>query len=675
MDTTHDVRGILNVSFQRGTFCIGTFTLDEAPTLPQYQGFTLDAKLFTDTPPDKFELLAAARLEAYKGQPQLHLLTWRLANPNIYLIQTLGSGIIARLGPKSAEKIIAKWGEDFVLHMNVDELMPVLGKKKRGPVEEMVASWENGGHQQFDSYLAAARLGLTPQQIQSIKDEMIDRWYERLCEDPYAFVDVLGLSASDAVARRQGIPLDAPQRIQAGFVDALHRAARDGHTAVQEKNLRQNAARTIGAIALKAPITHPEVRQEGDLVGRRRFADIEAELVEDVKRRMAHARPLSLSITVPEWLSANQADAVRRMTAPVSVISGAAGTGKTTILKSIVQNAERNGYSCRLMAPTGAAALRMAAATNHPASTIHMALLNTVNVFEETFILIDEASMLSSGLLLQVLRRTQNDSRIVLIGDANQIPGIEPGQPLRDLVNRVPTTGLTRIFRHDHDGGIASNGAHMLKGEPLESNAQTRLINLVNDNPDTIARTVRELFVNGLARDTMVVTGYRSVVESLNLALQDLFCAGPFRRLSPNQNFGIGDPVRQTRNDYQAIPQPVMNGQIGTVVNLDPLVVNFAGLDTVYETYLQWRHLTLAYAITGHASQGSQWRQVLTVIPYRPGNTSWLVRELPYTMITRAVEYSIVAISKAAQAHYLTAASRSVRQTFIPFLWSTIHAQ
>jgi exodeoxyribonuclease V alpha subunit len=413
---------------------------------------------------------------------------------------------------------------------------------------------------------------------------------------------------------------------------------------------------------------------------------------------LARALPPRLSdlppafVRLPKDLSEEQQTAIRvALRQPVSVLTGGPGTGKTTALKALIDILEGAGNSYALASPTGRAAKRLSEATGRPASTIHRLLgfspgegfkMNAENPLPVDLLVIDEASMLDLLLANHLLKALQPGTHLLLVGDVDQLPSVGAGDVLRDLIasETVPVTRLSVIFRQAAGSQIITNAHRINQGQMpvFEASGPGDFYLFPAETAEEAAEWVQEVVCNriparfGIAADQIQVLTpmYRGPagVTALNANLQARL--NPPGVLKPErglfgQIFRAGDKVMQTQNDYD---KNVFNGDIGRVTGLDivnhTLTVDFEGQPATYD-WSEADQLTLAYAITVHKAQGSEFPAV--VIPLVTAHYMMLQRNLLYTAITRAKQLCVIAGSRRAVS--LAVRNNRVAQRYTALDW------
>ena len=595
----------------------------------------------------------------------------------------LAGGAVKGMGEVMARRAVERFGLELlrILDEEPEKLLEVqgIGRKRLG---EITAHWEKGRQgRELTILLRGHDVGA------AVVSRIIERYGKRamhvVTKDPYRLADEIrgvAFRTADAIARGVGIALDDPRRHDAAVKYLLASAESDGHCFLPYQELTRRLADLrleldLSRLLLKAEVvvedaadpqhrpvyrssTHSsEVAVARDLKARLKTLPVR----EDVVRRAERSVGLELA-------EGQRRAVVAALASRVCVITGGPGTGKTTIVRVLIAAAKLMREAWALAAPTGRAARRMAEATGHKASTLHRLLeyslqeggftRNAERPLERDAVLVDEASMVDLELMQALLAALPVTSRLILVGDADQLPSVGAGRVLGDLIDSgvVPVASLTEVYRQAAGSGIVVNANRILRGEaPVSSEREAGVRDdffLVhrNDGGQAVARTVLT------AIDRLQAKGFdpRSEVQvlvpmhkgpvgtqALNQALQE--------RFNPNgkpgaKGFRVGDRILQTRNDYDS---EIFNGDVGTIVSLAPAAVeaDFDGrrVELVGE---QLDALQLAYAISIHKSQGSEYPAV--VIGLDTGHFIMLRRSLLYTAITRARKFCCVVANPRA---------------------------
>ncbi len=511
-------------------------------------------------------------------------------------------------------------------------------------------------------------------------------------------VEGIGFKSADRIARAFGLPASSPFRLQAGMTHALQDAARQGHCFLPKPKLMEDSARLLecehadlledayvtlrgnGWVKVEedvelrlAPGRPPEGAAEAVYLPRQWRA--EREVARHLKRlQQAEAQSEVADDALDEWfrgdrmvgqaaLSRQQAEAVRlALTEKVLVLTGGPGVGKTTVTRAIVDLFETSGCDVALASPTGRAAKRLSEVTGRPAKTIHRMLeidpvawefrRNEDRPLGADVVIVDEASMLDIDLMWALTRAVPDKGRLILVGDVDQLPSVGPGLVLRDLIHSraLPVARLTEIFRQDRESQIVMNAYRVNGGRAPDFRVPPRqeddCVLISEPDQEAIIRRIVDLVGTELPRqslrpqDIQVLTPMNKrllgtvhlnsvLQEALNPARDGL---GEVRR--GEKVLREGDRVVQTVNNYT---KEVFNGDVGTVVSIEPaastLTVQFFDNSAWYE-FDELDELELAYALTVHKAQGSEYPAVVMIC--HTSQYIMLQRNLLYTALTRA---------------------------------------
>ncbi|HEU4534823.1 MAG TPA: AAA family ATPase, partial [Polyangiaceae bacterium] len=516
----------------------------------------------------------------------------------------------------------------------------------------------------------------------------------------------LGFAATDRIARALGAADDDPERLEAAALHALAAAADAGHTAVPRADLAREAAALAGAApgAIEAAIDRAaraarlvvEPSAAGPRVATPALFQAESGLALSLARLLAApAAPLDeplLAVGAFERAAGLRlADAQERAVEAASrykvlVLTGGPGVGKTTLVRALLALYRRSGLRSGLAAPTGRAAKRLAEATGQDASTLHRLLevdprtgafaRHRARPLELDALVVDEASMLDVELARAACDALPSRARLVIVGDVDQLPSVGPGAVLRDLLQSgaVPSVRLDRVFRQ-RGGGLILDNAHRIRNgqPPVTSEAPDGDFFVVaRRDPEGARQTVRDLVCRHIPRafgldprrDVQVLTptnkgpaGVLALNDELQRALNP---EGPALRRGARV-LRVGDKVMQTRNDYE---RDVYNGDLGFVASVDPSGPRLvARVDDRPVAYAEDRleDLALAYAVSVHKSQGSEYPAV--VIPWLRQHYALLSRNLLYTAVTRGKRLVVLVADPDALALALAEGRQDERRT------------
>ena len=608
------------------------------------------------------------------------------------LISYLSSGFIPGIGPKLAERLVAAFGEQTleVISAHPERLESVdgLGRKRRQTLVKSLK--ERRGAQEALVFLYG--LGITPGLANRIYQRYGDSTVSVVRQNPYRVAEEVhgvGFARADQVARGLSIERDSPARVRAGVYHTLLQARSEGHCFVPRLALLRAAAGLLGlpehdvspgltALAMDrrvvldaldgsdesavylTPLYEAETRLSARLMLLLDALGDAQTSSRDVADRVDRAEAL-----LQMQLAAGQRQAlVTALTHGFTVITGGPGTGKTTIIRALLQAAGTDRARTALAAPTGRAAKRMAEATGYPARTIHRLLefspveqafqRNEDAPLDADLIIVDEASMLDVIVCNALVRAIEPGARVVFVGDVDQLPPVGAGAPFTDIIRSsvVPVARLDRIFRQDAGSAIIDNAHAVNAGRvPKVTKPGTPVQDfyfIEREEPPQILAMMEHLVVERIPRrfgldpvdDVQVLSPMRNGVlgiHNLNDRLQELLNpdsgAATQALTHGTTTFRVGDKVMQMRNDYD---RNVFNGDTGRVSQIDRqqgrLVVAMDQQAVVYEKE-QLDELVLAYAVSVHKSQGSEYAAV--VIPVSTQHFKMLQRNLIYTAITR----------------------------------------
>ena len=606
----------------------------------------------------------------------------------------LGSGAVKGLGPALAHRVVAAFGKDTmkILERDPQRLLEVegIGPKKLAVITESFYEEKQVNDIAYDLEQHGVAGRYAGRLLQKYGDDV----HYVLTEEPYrmiAEIDGIGFKTADQMALDYGMDRQDPQRLSAGLTYVLQTMTQNGHVCIPDAELVRRAAFILQADALGLH----DILKEAIEVGQLCTADFQGtvyvytpEAYEEenyIARRiqdMAAMKPLAMKTHVQlfldRWqdschfeLADKQREAVEKsLESGMTVITGGPGTGKTTVVQTIIRLAEQEGLRILLCAPTGRAAKRLAETTQRKAKTIHRLLIpdgrqGRIQVFEynETkllpadLVIVDEVSMLDMEMMYHLLSALKPQCRCILVGDADQLPSVGAGAVLHDIIasGQVPVVRLDTIFRQQEGGRIVTN-AHLINSGRLP---------VVNEDPEFRFVEIEDEAqgaekISALYNSELLETGDKFAVQvlspmyknpcgvdNLNQLIQGRFnppAEGKGELKGKNVIFRVGDKVMQKHNDYE---KGVFNGDIGEIfaIQKDMVYVRYPEQDVKYEGQ-EVDEITLAYAITVHKSQGSEYHTVIMVLVN--SHAIMLQRNLFYTAVTRAKRKVILVGSKRA---------------------------
>ncbi|CAM0117454.1 ATP-dependent RecD-like DNA helicase [Rhabdochlamydiaceae symbiont of Dictyostelium giganteum] len=601
----------------------------------------------------------------------------------------LESGMIKGIGPVYAEKIIKQFGINTlkIIDDDPERLGEVSGI---GPKRlDMIKSCWDQQKSIREVMLFLQTFGVSPAFAHKIYKTYGKECVEKIKNDPYVLAkDIrgIGFKYADQIALKMGLPLHSLTRIQAGIEHVLWELSSDGHTCYPSQDLI-TAATEILTIppeeiqnGLEESIQSKQLISYEGMISLKPFHLAEKGIVREMKRLLSNPCELrsvnhekailwseeKLNITFAEEQKLAIIAAVKDK---VHIITGGPGTGKSTITKAILRITEKLTDSILLAAPTGRAAKRMSEITGKKASTIHGLLemdfqsggfkRGLDNPLKCDLLIIDEASMIDTFLLFQLLKAIPSMARVVLIGDIDQLPSVGAGTVLRDLIdsNCIEVTKLTQIFRQAAHSKIVTN-AHLInqgKFPELFNTFDFRFIE--GESPELIVSAIKDL-ISGpkslrsrfhIFEDVQVLSPMKRGLigtENLNVVLQGVLNPSVTPLCRMGRTFHVGDKVMQIRNDYEKL---IFNGDIGRILTIDlstqVLSINFDGRRVEYQ-FAEIDDLVLAYAVSIHKYQGSECPCI--IIPVHMSHFKMLHRNLLYTGITRGKKMVILIGTKQA---------------------------
>ena len=644
----------------------------------------------------------------YGKQFQAVRLTEKMPEDAMAMERYLGSGAIKGIGAALAGRIVRHFGADTlrIVEEEPERLAEIKGISEKKAHEIAIQIAEKSEMRKVMMFLQ--KYGISLNLGAKIYQKYGDSVYSVLQENPYRLADDIsgvGFKIADEIAYRIGIHTDSDYRIKSGLAYTLLQAGGEGHVYLPREELFRRAEQLLGVdasymekhlvdLSMERKIIQKEENGQGfvypaqyyylELNTARMLRELDIDCPEDehiVERRISQIQKETGTV-----LDEMQKKAVKEAAGHgLLVLTGGPGTGKTTTINAIIRFFESEGAELRLAAPTGRAAKRMTEATGYEAQTIHRMLeltgmpeddregqpvhfeRNAENPLEADVIIIDEMSMVDIHLMHSLLMAVTAGTRLILVGDENQLPSVGPGNVLRDIIRsgQFPVVELTKIFRQASESDIVVNAHKINRGEQVEINNKSRdFFFLKRYDADIIIRVVIALIQEKLPKyveakpfEIQVLTPMRKGllgVERLNQILQRYLNPPDPSKKEKEIGQGLfreGDKVMQIRNNYQlewevrgryGIPVDkgvgVFNGDTGIIRTINEFAelaeVEFEDGRYAQYTFKQLDELELAYAVTIHKSQGSEYPAV--IIPILSGPRMLMNRNLLYTAVTRA---------------------------------------
>ncbi len=675
------------VSEEEELTCVGLFSVLAEGELVQVSGYMKEHPLYGEQlQVEQYELLAPEDETAME--------------------RYLGSGAIKGIGAAMAARIVRRFkGDTFrIIEEEPERLAEVKGISEKKAIEISAQMEEKKDLRQAMMFLT--QYGISVPLAVKIYQQYGNRTYQVVEENPYRLADDIsgiGFKIADEIASQIGIHTDSDYRIRSGLLYVLLQATGEGHTCLPKEDLLHRASALLGVEEEQMETQLMNLCMDRKLVMKEQNGkvmvwygqyyymelnvakmlhdlNLECEMEESQIVKKLSKVEKQASITLDEMQRKAVVEAVKN---GVLVITGGPGTGKTTTINAIIRYFETEDMEILLAAPTGRAAKRMTEATGWEAVTIHRLLelsgvpsddrstasfeRNEENPLEADVIIIDEMSMVDIFLMNALLKAVSVGTRLILVGDINQLPSVGPGCVLKDIIRAgsCPVVQLTRIFRQASQSDIIVNAHKINRGEHVTLDNKSRdFFFLQRKDPNVILRVVLALvqekmprYVDARPTDIQVLTPMRKGslgVENLNEMLQRYLnppSSEKNEKETARGRFREGDKVMQIKNNYQiewearnrygiAIDKGtgIFNGDMGIVQQIDLLAetmeVLFDDYRTVTYSFQMLEELELAYAVTIHKSQGSEYPAV--VIPLLTGPRMLMNRNLLYTAVTRA---------------------------------------
>lgn len=688
-DNGYTVMVLKGMEEERELTCVGTF-----PAITQ--GAAIEASGNYTTHP------------VYGKQFQIASYVEKMPEDALAMERYLGSGAIKGIGAALAARIVRRFGDDTmrIVEEEPERLAEIKGISEKKAMEIAEQMTEKADMRRAMIFLQ--KYGISLNLGAKIYQKYGQTVYGVLQENPYRLAEDIsgvGFRIADEIASRIGIHTDSDYRIRSGMLYTLLQASGEGHIYLPKEELFSRASGLLGVdssymekhlmdmvvdrkLILKetedGAVVYPTRYYYLELNSARMLCELNILCPED--EEMMEKRINRIEKETGTRLDERQKQAVAAAASHgLFILTGGPGTGKTTTINAIIRYFEEEGAELRLAAPTGRAAKRMTEATGYEAQTIHRLLelngmpeeeqegravhfdRNSENPLEADVIIIDEMSMVDIALMHSLLLAVTAGTRLILVGDENQLPSVGPGNVLRDIIRSgcFPVVELKKIFRQASESDIVVNAHKINRGEQVTINNKSRdFFFLKRYDADIIIRVVIALIQEKLPRyvdakpyEIQVLTPMRKGllgVERLNQILQ--------RYLNPPDEkkkekeigqrlFREGDKVMQVKNNYQLeweilgrykIPVDkgvgVFNGDTGIMTEINEFAetatVEFEDGRQAEYSFKQLEELELAYAVTIHKSQGSEYPAV--ILPILSGPRMLMNRNLLYTAVTRA---------------------------------------
>ena len=596
------------------------------------------------------------------------------------IIQFLSSGVLPGIGPVLAKRIVDHFQEAtlHILDSQSDKLheIPGLSKKK---IKSIISSWHN--HSQFQelSHILLS-WGITHKQATKILHKWGHQSVEIIQDNPYTLakeIPGIGFRLADTIAKSLGFALSSEKRLDAAIEFLLWEKATEGHTSFPLSEFILQASDLLGVTKEEIEKSVKKAQENKSVILLKDKEPIQIQLkhlrfleqsISHFLSSIAQAPSLIRNFDIEkalEWaenkvgltLHPIQKEACRTSLAnQLSIITGGPGTGKSTIVKIILAIYKKLTSKIILAAPTGKAAKRLSEITNFPSKTIHRLLhfnpqknsfeYNEENPLPCDLLIIDEASMLDTQLAYYLFRAIAHGTKVLIVGDVNQLPSIGAGSVLLDMISsqKIATTYLKEIFRQAKQSAIIQSAHRILHGKMpyLKNQPNSDFLFFQKSEPLEAQKFIVELVTNLIPQqfgfdsknDIQILSPMKKGdlgCDDLNLIFQGYFANQ--RSLTPSKTFFVGDKVMQLKNNYI---KDVYNGDVGWVVEKDSEIGTLTVLfddKTIEYSPLEQDELSLAWAVSVHKYQGSEVPCV--IIPIHTQHFKLLTQNLLYTAVTR----------------------------------------
>ena len=650
-------------------------------------------------------------------------------NTNEGIIRYLSSGLIAGVGPITATNIVNKFGEATldIIRYNHQRLAEVKGVSLK-KAEDICKAYEEV-HQMQNAVMIMQQYHISTNLAIKIYNQYGEGTEDILKNNPYKMVediDGVGFFTADRIAMAMGVPEDSDFRIRAGILHVLRENSdKNGNTCMQTMaliegvfeilkipDLQERLEVLMEKLVFDGYLKKIEMQDE-EYVCLSQYYKIEKVLADTLLLLDGDSETTKLNIesdishyeqTAHIQMHEHQKDAVRiAVNNGVSIITGGPGTGKTTIIKCILQIFKNMGKKVKLMAPTGRASKRLSESTGEDASTIHRALemmggedtrfiFNSQNKLSYDVVIVDEVSMVDSQLMYYLVRSIKRGAKLVLVGDKDQLASVGAGNVLADILASgcFATMCLTQIYRQSEDSFIIINAHEINNGKmpKLDNKSKDFFFERKEDNESVLSSIIEmsvtriPKFLNVDSSNIQVLAPMKSGVvgiDNINKCLQEKInppSLSKFEIETDKVIYRKGDRVMQTSNNYErswerngAFGSGVFNGDIGVIsdVNIQTNEIEISFEDGRVSRYIKadLGEITLSYAITIHKSQGSEFDVI--IVPVVSGPPMLLTRNLLYTAVTRAKKMVVLIGTKQCVARMVNNNYTKIRYTMLKY--------
>jgi len=655
----------------------------------------------------------------------------KLSPPNTKdgIVRYLSSGLIPGVGPITAQNIVNKFGEatlDIIRYnpQRLSEVRNVSAKK----AEDICKAYEEV-HQMQNAVMIMQQYNISTNLAIKIYNQYGEGTEDILKNNPYKMVEDIagvGFFTADKIAMAMGVPENSDYRIRAGVLHVMRENSdKNGNTYMQINaliegvfeilklpDLQDRLEELIDKLVFDGYLKKLTIEEE-EVVALSQYFKIEKVLADTLLLLDADSENTQLDIegdislyeqTNHIQMHEHQKQAVRiAVNNGVSVITGGPGTGKTTIIKCMLQIFKSMGKKVKLMAPTGRASKRLSESTGQDASTIHRALemtggdenkflFNTQTKLSYDVIIVDEVSMVDSQLMYYLVRSIKRGAKLVLVGDKDQLASVGAGNVLADILESgcFATMCLTQIYRQSEDSLIIVNAHEINNGKmPSLDNKSKDFFFERRENNDEVLQSIIDMcttripkFMNIDSSNIQVLAPMKSGVvgiDNINKCLQDKLNPSSLKKMEVETEkviYRTGDRVMQTSNNYErswskdgVFGSGVFNGDIGVIIDIDintsEVVIEFEDGRVARYVKGDLSEITLSYAITIHKSQGSEFDVV--IIPAISGPPMLLTRNLLYTAVTRAKRMVVIIGTKQCVGRMVHNNYTKIRYTMLKY--------
>jgi exodeoxyribonuclease V alpha subunit len=644
-----------------------------------------------------------------KFGPQLRIQKWDKANPTTKsgIIKFLSSGMIYGVGKSIALKIFSEFGLNSlqIIDKYPERLVEIdgIGKKKSEKIIESFQKHKNIS----DSMVFLQGYGVGPSTSIKIFKKYGQNTIEMIKENPYRLANEIwgiGFKIADRMALSMGIPPESPKRIKAALLYALKNGQKEGHVYLPEEILLERTSNFLNldikyfSFVFDEVIAENQAVKEGEKIYHPIMYKKENQLCSDLILLFKSKKYKKISSEKIKNYFKKQVEIVfedeqkeaiiESLNNKVTIITGGPGTGKTTLIQAITNICKKHELKLLLGAPTGRASKRLSESSGEEAKTLHRMMeyqpktnkfqKNKIDQLNGDVVIIDEVSMVDLNLMHALLQSIPKESRLILVGDVDQLPSVGPGTILKSLIESkiLPVIKLKKIFRQAKESVIVKCAHEINRGDQIHDGKGGKgdLFFIKRDSPTDVMDLIEELVVNRIpssygfnpVKDIQVLTPMHKGImgtENINLRLQKRFNSKSISFEFGGKEWIVGDKVIQLKNNYDL---DIFNGDLGVIKNYnkndEEITISFDNRNIV-RSVSDLAEMTLAYATTIHKSQGSEYPAV--VIPVHTQHAIMLQRNLIYTAVTRAKRLVVLVGTKRALSLAVSNSTQKRRYSYL----------